>query len=91
MRAAFEQGMWLMAVLIVLSSLLAIVYVWRIVEAAYLKPIPEGISNINEAPLSMVLPLWFLALASIYFGVDATTTMNIALDSADTLLTGDLQ
>ena len=90
-RAAFEQEMWLIAALIVLSSLLAIVYVWRIVEAAYLKPIPEGIANINEAPLSMVLSLWVLAFASIYFGVDATTTLNIALDSADTLLSGDLQ
>jgi len=90
-RAAFEQDMWLIAALIVLSSLLAIVYVWRIVEAAYLKPIPEGIANINEAPISMVLPLWVLALASIYFGVDATTTLNIALDSADTLLSGDLE
>lgn len=90
-HAAFEQNMWLIAALIVLSSLLAIVYVWRIVEAAYLKPIPEGIANINEAPFSMVLSLWVLALASIYFGVDATTTLNIALDSADTLLSGDLQ
>jgi multicomponent Na+:H+ antiporter subunit D len=90
-RAAFEQGMWPIAALIVLSSLLAIVYVWRIVEAAYLKPAPENSAIINDAPLSMLLPLWVLALASIYFGIDATTTLNIALDAADTLLSGGLQ
>jgi len=90
-RAAFEQDMWIIAALIVLSSLLAIVYVWRLVEAAYLKSAPQDAAPISEAPLSMLLSLWILALASIYFGVDATTTMNIALDSADTLLNGGLQ
>jgi multicomponent Na+:H+ antiporter subunit D len=89
-RAAFEQDMWPIAALIVLSSLLAIVYVWRIVEAAYLKPAPENATAINEAPLSMLLSLWVLALASIYFGIDATTTLTIALDAADTLLNGGL-
>ena len=90
-RAAFEQGMWPIAVLIVLSSLLAIIYVWRIVEAAYLKPAPQGAAPITEAPLSMLLSLWVLALASIYFGVDTTNTINISLDAADMLLNGDLK
>ena len=90
-RAAFEQGMWPIAVLIVLSSLLAIIYVWRIVEAAYLKPAPQDAAPITEAPLSMLLSLWVLALASIYFGVDTTNTINISLDAADMLLNGDLK
>ena len=90
-RAAFEQGMWPIAALIITSSLLTIVYVWRIVETAYLKPAPKNAPNIKEAPLSMLLSLWVLALASIYFGVDATTTLNIALDAADSLLNGDLK
>ena len=90
-RAAFEQGMWPIAVLIVLSSLLAIIYVWRIVEAAYLKPAPQDAAPITEAPLSMLLSLWVLALASIYFGVDTTNTINISLDAADMLLNGGLK
>jgi len=90
-RAAFEQGMWPIAVLIVLSSLLAIIYVWRIVEAAYLKPAPQDAAPITEAPLSMLLSLWVLALASIYFGVDTSNTINISLDAADMLLNGGLK
>jgi multicomponent Na+:H+ antiporter subunit D len=90
-RAALEAGMWPVAVLIVLSSLLAIIYVWRVVEAAYLKPAPENAAPVSEAPLSMLLPLWVLALASIYFGIDATATMSIALDAADVLLNGSLK
>ena len=83
--------MWPIATLIVLSSLLAGIYVWRIVEAAYLKPSPQGTKPISEPPLSMLLSLWALTLASIYFGVDATNTLNIALDAADALLNGRIQ
>lgn len=90
-RAAFEHDMWPVATLIVLSSLLAIIYVWRIVEAAYLRPSPQGAKHISEPPLSMLLSLWALTLASIYFGVDATNTLNIALDAAGALLNGDLK
>jgi multicomponent Na+:H+ antiporter subunit D len=89
--AAFEAGMWPVAVLIVLSSLLAIIYVWRIVEAAYLKEAPEGAPVVREAPLSMLLPLWVMALASLYFGIDATNTLSIALDAAGALMNGGLQ
>jgi len=90
-RAALELDMWPLAVLVVLSSLLAIVYVWRIVEAAYLKPVHENAIAVSEAPLSMLFSLWVLALASIYFGIDATTTLGIALDAAEMLLNGELQ
>ena len=83
--------MWPVAVLIVLSSLLAIIYVWRIVEAAYLKEAPEGAPVVREAPLSMLLPLWVMALASLYFGIDATNTLSIALDAAGALMNGGLQ
>jgi len=90
-QAALEKGMWPIAALIVLSSLLAIIYVWRIVEVAYLKPAPENAAQVSEAPLSMLLPLWVMALASIYFGVDATNTLSIALDAAHSLLNGGLR
>ena len=89
-QAALEKDMWPIAALIVLSSLLAIIYVWRIVEVAYLKPAPENSAQVSEAPLSMLLPLWVMALASIYFGVDATNTLSIAVDAAHSLLSGVL-
>src|SRR3546814_4188184 len=33
--AAIERGSWVIAVLILLSSLVAVAYIWRVVEAAY--------------------------------------------------------
>ena len=86
-QAALEQGMWPIAALIVASSLLAIIYIWRIVEVAYFRPSPEG-SKVSEAPLSMVVPTWIMALASVYFGVDATRTVDIARAAASLLVGG---
>ena len=90
-RAALELNMWpLIAILIVLSSLIAIIYVWRFVEGLPTLNLPmKKISILREAPLSMLLSLWILALASIYFGVDATTTLSMALDAAENLLHGE--
>jgi len=87
--AAIEKGLWPFAGLIVLGSLLALVYVWRVVETAYLQAPAKGAPAVGEAPLSMLLPLWLMALGSIYFGVDATRTASIALDAAAILLGGE--
>lgn len=85
-EAALEKGWALIAVLIVISSLLAVVYVWRVVEVIYFFPAKEVTRDAKEAPLPMLLPTWILIGASIYFGIDATTTLNIAFGAASTLL-----
>ncbi len=91
LQAALEKGLWPIAGLIVMASLLAIIYVWRVVEVAYLQPAPEDSGPVQEAPLSMLLPLWVMAGASLYFGIDATNTLNIAMSAADFLLNGGVQ
>ena len=88
MQAALEKGCWLIAVLIVMSSLLAVIYVWRVVEVAYFRPVPEGAAAVEEAPLSMLLPTWIMAGASIYFGIDATGTLEVARGAAEFLVGG---
>ena len=88
-QAALEGGRWPVAFLIVASSLLAVIYVWRIVETAYLHPAPAaqaGAKKIREAPLSMLIPTWFLISASIYFGIDADLTSTAATRAANALL-----
>ncbi len=85
-RAALEKGWWPVAVLILLSSLLAVVYVWRVVEAAYFHPAPEGAQPVTEAPLSMLVPMWLVTAATVYFGIDATRTLDVATAAAAFLL-----
>ena len=87
-QAALEKGWWLAVGAILTASLLAIIYIWRVVEAAYFRPPPKGGPVVTEAPLSMLLPLWVLIGASLYFGIDATQTLGIAIGAAETLLGG---
>jgi len=83
--AAIEKGWWPVALLVVASSLLAVIYVWRIVETLYLKK-PAGTVKYQEAPFSMQLAMWLLAIASIYFGFDTQLTMSSAQTAANGLL-----
>ncbi len=90
--ASIEQGLWPIVVVVIIGSLLAVVYIWRIVEAAYFKPADtkETGSNITEAPLSLLIPTWILVLANLGFGTYATFTANISKNIA-TLLFGGIQ
>jgi len=83
--AALEKGWWWLAGLILLSSLLAIVYVWRVVEVAYLRPAPADAPS-GEAPLLMLVPMWALVAASIYFGIDTRLSVGVAARAAASLM-----
>ena len=87
-QATLEKGLWPIAVFVVLSSLLAVIYIWRVIETAYFRPVPKDAPEISEAPLSMLVPMWLLTAASVYFGVDATHTLGIAVSAAEFLLGG---
>lgn len=86
-EATIEKGWWPVAVLIVLSSLLAVIYVWRVFETLYLKA-PLAGTDYKEAPLSMLIPMWILALATIYFGFATDVTLTAARAAAQGLLAG---
>jgi multicomponent Na+:H+ antiporter subunit D len=85
-QASLALGWWYVAVGILLSSLLAIVYVWRVVEVAYLKSPPEGAALRSEAPISMLAPMIVLAAATVWFGIDGDTTLRIAGEAANALM-----
>jgi len=84
--AALADGRWPLAVLILLSSLLALAYVWRVVEAAYFRPAGARVLELKEAPALMLVPTWLLILANVYFGIDTSLTARIARQGAETLL-----
>jgi multicomponent Na+:H+ antiporter subunit D len=83
--AAVEAGLWVVAVLVLVGSLLAVVYIWRVVEAAYFQEF-VGEFEVREAPLSLLVPIWVLVLANLYFGLNATLTSGIATRAAEVLL-----
>lgn len=83
--AAMEKGWWPVAVLILLGSLLAIVYIWRIVEVAYFREPPAGAEPVREAPMAFLFPVWLLVAANIYFGVDTRLSIQVAEAAAQSL------
>jgi multicomponent Na+:H+ antiporter subunit D len=83
--AAVERGMWFVAGVVLVGSLMALVYIWRVVEAAYFRQF-VGELEVKEAPLALLLPMWALVAANVYFGIDATLTTGIAGRAARLLL-----
>ena len=84
-QAALEQGLWPVAVAVLVGSLLAVVYVWKVIEVAYFRDVDPD-AGITEAPLSLLIPTWTLVLANFWFGIDASATTCVAKRAAELLL-----
>ena len=84
--AALEQGQFWLVGAILLSSLLAVAYVWRFVEVAYFRAPPIGQGARTEAPLAMLVPAWLLIAVTVWFGLDTSVTVGTALDAARQLM-----
>lgn len=85
---AMNEGYWLIAFVVLLGGVLALIYIWRLIEIIYFKQPDDPGKPVKEAPLTMLIPIWILIGASLYFGVDATWTAESARAAANLLLTG---
>ncbi|MDE2875782.1 MAG: proton-conducting transporter membrane subunit, partial [Gemmatimonadota bacterium] len=85
---ALERGWWPVAVIVLLTSVLALVYVWRVVEAAYFRSYEGDEGGAQEAPWRLLVPTWALVGANLYFGIDAVRTAQVAERAAEVLMTG---
>lgn len=89
--AAMDEGWWLLAALILISSLLAVVYIGRVVEIMLFRQSREGgqaSSGMAEAPLSMLIPMYALVIVALYFGIYGSETLGVANEAALQLLGG---
>ena len=83
--AALEAGLWPVAVVVVVTSLMALAYVWRVVEVAYFAE-PDTASEVEEAPWPMVGAAWVLAGSCLVFGLFTDLTVGVAREAAAMLL-----
>ncbi len=88
LQAALEGGLWYVAVFLLLSSLLAAVYIWRVVESAYFRDPQPHAMEIREAPLVLLIPTWILTLSTLFFGVFAHLTVSGADRAVQALMGG---
>ena len=89
--AALEAGNYLVAAMVLLSSLLAVVYVWRVVELCYFSEPPDSLSPVTrepvcEAPPSQLVPTWILIGATLFFGLYTDLTVGVASVAAQQLM-----
>jgi multicomponent Na+:H+ antiporter subunit D len=80
--ALLDKGWWPLTVLVLISSLLAVIYVWRIVEWVYFSQPRIIIDEVKDAPLSQLVPIWILVIANVYFGIDTSLTVGISQKAA---------
>lgn len=80
-RALAELDYWLLAGLTFISSALALAYVWKIIEAAWLKERPADAPELTESFVQYA-PAWVMVIATIGFGVYATPLVEAAYEAA---------
>ena len=85
---AIESGMWWVVAVIVFASIIAAAYVWRIVEAAYLRPVQAESPVASEAPAGMLAAALGMVILCVYFGLDTSFSVGGARDAALLLLGG---
>jgi multicomponent Na+:H+ antiporter subunit D len=83
---AIELGLWWLAAIIVGSSLLAIVYLGRVVEIAFFREPVAACARATEAPASMLVTLGLLTGATVWFGLRTDLIAGSARAAAAALL-----
>jgi multicomponent Na+:H+ antiporter subunit D len=89
LTSTLQSGRWPVAALMLISSLLAVVYVWRVVETLYFAEPSVQAAEAVEAPPRMVLCTYVVILAVFAFGMSTDFSVSSAQHAASVLLPGD--
>lgn len=88
LEAALAANAAWLVVAILISSLMAVIYIWKIVEVAYFAEPAEDSATVTEAPASMLIPAWLLIAGNLYLGINSTFASDVAQRGAEALLAG---
>jgi len=86
LTSALENQWWAVAILMLASSLLAVIYVWRVVELLYFSEPSKPARSAKEAPISMLIPTYVVIAATVVFGCWTVYSAGWAKTAAMTLL-----
>ena len=87
---ALDKNWWFLVPLIVASSMVAVVYIGRVVEVVWFRPTAAKLKDARDPPMPMLLPIVLLAAATIYFGFETRLSVGVA-DAAARMLLGGLR
>ena len=88
-QAALDRGWWWAVAAVLISSVLAVFYVYRLLAVMWVRPAPDTHgATIRRLPVIMAAPLWILALANLVFGVNADLLVGFAERAAAAAIAG---
>ncbi len=87
-KASLEAGYWALVVIIVFSSVLAIIYIGRVIEVAYFKPEAKNTASLNnkKMPYLLFLSLFIFSFINIYLGIETSLNVDMAFQIAHELI-----
>jgi multicomponent Na+:H+ antiporter subunit D len=88
LSSVLANGWWPLALLLLVTSLMAVIYIGKVLEVAWFREPVEGstAAHAREAPIMMLAPLWALALGNLWFGVQTQVPVDVARTAAAALL-----
>ncbi|MCW8109522.1 monovalent cation/H+ antiporter subunit D family protein [Alteromonas ponticola] len=92
-QAALAQQQWIVVVALLVGSLMAVIYCWKLIEILYFQPatksriskVEQGGDSVARMPVGMIVALWSMALLCIYFGFNTELTLQGAQLAVDAL------
>ncbi len=83
-----EGGNYLYVIILLIGSILAAVYCFRIIYYMFFQPGKEGAweNTTHDAPPSMLAPIWVLSAGTLFFGVFSSLLIPSLLKAAQFLL-----
>ncbi len=86
--AVLENGVFgVIAVLVIIAgSLMAVIYIWKIFEAASFGEPAAGNEGKRTVPTMLITVLWIVTIMNVYFGIRPETPAELAAIAANTLL-----
>lgn len=87
-QALLEQGWWWAAIVVVFSSVLAVIYMGRVLEAVFFQAPLNPNKRQKEAPLIILLPLWGLVLVNLWIGLNGRFLFGLTDGAAASLFGG---
>ncbi|MEO0883113.1 MAG: monovalent cation/H+ antiporter subunit D family protein [Pseudomonadota bacterium] len=83
LQAMLDQGWGFAAAVIVAASILAVIYVGRVLQAVFFQPPANPRKVRQEAPLILLIPLWIMTLATLWFGIQSGTVLALTNEAAN--------
>lgn len=86
LQSLLAAGYWPLAIVLLVSSLLAVAYVWKLIEVIYFEPPTAQSASATEAPLPMIACSWMLALLTVVIGLSGAPILQYCTQAAARLV-----